>query len=187
MKLNALERTNKKKSEADVLRRAGRIPSVLYSQGQENALLSISAQEFQAILRSIKPGRLSTSVFTLVADGKERKVIVKDIQYHPTSYAILHLDFQELIKGGKVSVKVPIACTGVVDCIGVKLGGFLRQVKRTIKVECSSDAEAIPSEFVVDVRDLNLFQKKRLSEIAIPKGIKPLASMEEVIVVVAKR
>jgi large subunit ribosomal protein L25 len=187
MKLNALERTNKKKSEADVLRRAGRIPSVLYSQKEENALISVSVQEFQAILRSIKPGRLSTSVFTLVIDGKERKVIVKDIQYHPTSYAILHLDFQELVKGGRISVKVPIACTGVADCVGVKLGGFLRQVKRTVKVECPSDAGAIPAEFAIDVKDLNLFQKKRLSEVAIPKGIKPLASMEEVIVVVAKR
>ncbi len=187
MKLNAVERTNKKKSEAERLRRAGAIPAVLYSPGRENVMISVSAQEFQAILRSIKSGHLSTSVFTLVIDGKECKAVIKDIQYHPTSYAVLHLDFQELVKGGTISVKVPIACSGVVDCIGVKLGGFLRQVIRTIKVECPSEATAIPSEFIIDVKDLNLFQKKRLSELKMPKGVRPLASMDEVVVVVAKR
>ncbi|MBS3904520.1 MAG: 50S ribosomal protein L25/general stress protein Ctc [Simkania sp.] len=185
MKLNASERKHEKKSETAALRRAGKIPAVLYSPGNPNALIHVDAAEFKAILRGIKQGRLSTTTFVLNIGNKERKAIVKDIQYHPTTYDVIHLDFQELIKGTSVSVKVPISCTGVADCVGIKLGGFLRQVIRTVKVECPS--ETIPSEFIIDVKDLGIRQTKRLSDLTMPKGVKPLAAMKEVLVVIARR
>ncbi len=184
MKIHAHERANNKKSEVAALRRSGKIPAVVYVPGHPNALISIDAVEFLAFLRNVKQGHLSTSVFTLVIGGKERKAIIKDIQYNPTSYAVIHLDFQELAKGTPVNVHVPITFTGSADCVGIKLGGFLRQVIRAVKVECPS--EAIPSEFVVDVKDLSLFQSKRLSDLTLPKGVKPLVAMDEVVVVVSK-
>ncbi len=185
MKLNASERKNDKKSETEAQRRAGKIPAILYSPGNPNTLVLVDTAEFRAILRTIKQGSLSTTVVTLVLGGKERKAIVKDIQYHPTTYDIIHLDFQELVKGTAVSVKVPISCTGVADCAGVKLGGFLRQVIRSIKVECEPDS--IPAEFIIDVKDLGMRQTRRLSDLAMPKGVRPLAAMDEVLVVVARR
>ena len=185
MKFHASERASSKKSEVAALRRSGKIPAVVYLDGQENALVSIDATEFQAFLRNVKPGQLATSVFTLTLGGKEHKAIVKDIQYHPTSYEVIHLDFQQLAKGKPVSVKVPISFTGAADCVGIKLGGFLRQVIRSVKVQCPSDA--IPAEFIVDVRDLGLFQSKRLSDLTLPKGVRPLVGMDEVVVVVSKR
>ena len=185
MKLNAQKRTNERKGEIDALRRAKKIPAVLYTQGKENILFTIDNDEFQAALRGIKQGRLATTVFTIIIDGKEKKAIVKDIQYHPTNYNVIHLDFQELGKGSKVRVNVPVSCTGVADCIGIKGGGFLRQVIRTIKVECPGDS--IPEEFIVDVKDLDIRKTKRLSDLNMPKGVKPLAAMNEVVVVIARR
>ncbi len=185
MKLNAEKRTSQKKGDVNALRRAGKIPAVIYSKAGQGELVVIDTGEFKASLREIKQGRLSTTVFTLKTSGEEKRVVVKDIQYHPTTYNILHLDFQELVKDMPVSVKVPISCVGVVDCVGVKLGGFLRQVIRSVKVECLP--HQLPSEFVVDVRDLSIKQTKRLSDLEMPKGVKPLASMDEVVVVIAKR
>ena len=116
----------------------------------------------------MKSGHLPTTVFTL-ADGKTRaRVIIKDIQYHLTTYNVSHIDFGELIDDVPVSVKVPVKCTGVADCVGVKLGGFLRQVVRHVKIECLP--QRIPSEFMVDVKDLGIRQTKRLKDIKMPRG-----------------
>jgi large subunit ribosomal protein L25 len=98
---------------------------------------------------------------------------------------VSHIDFEELFEDVPVSVKVPIQCIGVADCVGVKLGGFLRQIIRHVKVECLP--KQIPQNFLVDVQDLGIRQAKKLSDIAIPKGVKPLAKMDEVVVVVSKR
>ncbi len=185
MKLNANERTSQTKGDVLQLRRKGQIPAIMYSPGQDSQLLAVDSAEFKAALRGIKSGQLPTSVFTMQMQGKEKKAVIKDIQRHPTTYEILHLDFQELVSDVPVCVKVPISCSGVADCVGIKLGGFLRQVIRYVKVECLP--ELIPNEFVIDVKDLSIRQTRRLRDLAMPEGVKPLAAMEEVIVVIAKR
>lgn len=186
MKLNMSKRVGTKKGDVKAMRREGNIPSILYSQKRPTENIVVNSTEFGAIIRQIEQGRLATTVITL-ADGKsEIKAIVKDIQYHPTTYQVLHIDFEELVAGVPVKLKVPVECTGVAECAGIKLGGFLRQVIRYVKVECE-DPKHIPSNFAVDVRDLGIRQSRRLAEIPMPKGIRPLSKLEEVVVVIAKR
>ena len=95
--------------------------------------------EFEAVLRKLPKGYLPTTIFELDMEGKTKKAIVKDIQYHPTTYRILHLDFLILEPKITVDVKVPINCIGEADCVGVKLGGFVRPVKRHVEVRCLPD------------------------------------------------
>ncbi|MBS0616170.1 MAG: 50S ribosomal protein L25/general stress protein Ctc [Verrucomicrobia bacterium] len=185
MKLTANVRTTSKKSETKQLRRDGKIPAVLYSAGQATQQIIIDADQFNAVLRNMKPGRLPTTTFSLMIDGTEKKAIIKDIQYQLTSYRVSHIDFEELFSEIPVSVKVPIQCTGVAECAGIKLGGFLRQVKRHVKVECLP--KHIPSEFTIDVTDLGIKQAKKLSDISMPEGVVPHAKMDEVVVVISKR
>ncbi|HSW86867.1 MAG TPA: 50S ribosomal protein L25/general stress protein Ctc [Rhabdochlamydiaceae bacterium] len=185
MKLTVTKRTGTKKVEVKEIRRKGDIPAILYSPGRPCELIVVDGTEFSTLLRQMKPGRLPTTKLTLIVDGKERTAIIKDIQYHLTTYNVTHLDFEELIDTVPVEVKVPIQCIGIVDCIGIKLGGFLRQVIRTVKVKCLPSN--MPAEFQVDVRELGIRQSKRLSDLIIPEGVKPLAPMEEVVVVIAKR
>jgi len=183
--LTALSRASTKKSDTKQIRREGKIPAILYSTGKPNIQLTVSGEEMGAILRQMKPGHLGTTVFHLKLDGKERRAIIKDIQYQLTTYQVSHIDFEELFEDVPVSVKVPIQCTGVADCVGVKLGGFLRQIIRHVRVECLP--KHIPAHFFVDVQDLGIKQSKKLSDITIPQGVKPLAKMDEVVVVVSKR
>ena len=185
MKLTATVRASTKKSDTKQIRREGKVPAILYSAGNANQQLILDAAEFNAILRQMKPGHLGTTIFQLHMEGKNRRVIIKDIQYQLTTYLVSHIDFEELFEDVPVSVKVPINCIGVADCAGIKLGGFLRQVIRHVKVECLP--KHLPSEFQVDVRDLGIKQSKTLSDIKIPQGVKPLAKMDEVVVVVSKR
>ncbi len=134
MKLKTIQRTAGSKGETNKLRREGFIPVVLYVREKEGQTLAIQSSDFASFLRQVKPGHLPTSIFTLVDDkGHERRVIVKDIQYDITNYAVKHLDFEELLDDHKVNIKVPIECIGMADCAGIKLGGVLRQVIRHVR------------------------------------------------------
>lgn len=185
MKLTVKPRSGESKGSVKQIRREGDIPAILYSGKKEPLKISLSGAEFAAALRGLKAGALPTTVFTL-SDGKhEFKAIIKDIQYHLTTYAVSHIDFEELHDNVPVSVKVPVQCTGIMDCQGIKLGGFLRQVVRHVKVECLP--KHIPSEFQIDVRDLGVRGSKRLKDIPMPEGVRALAGKDEVLVVIAKR
>lgn len=186
MKLNTTPRTATKKSEAHRLRREGFIPAVLYAKDKEGQTFAVKSSEFSSFLRGVKPGHLPTSKFVLV-DGKghERKVIIKDIQYNITNYNVIHLDFEELVEGQKINVKIPVECSGQAESPGVKLGGVLRQVIRHVRVRCLP--KDLPTFFDLDVRDLGIKQSKRVGDIKFPENIRPLADLNEVVAVIVKR
>jgi large subunit ribosomal protein L25 len=172
------------KGAIKAIRREGNIPAVIYGLGQDVEKVTVNGSEFHAILRKLSKGQLPTAVFELHVDGKPKKAIIKDIQYNVTSYSVEHIDFALLAHDQHVTVNVPIQVLGVAECPGVKLGGTFRQVIRSLKVSCLP--KDIPAEFQIDIRDLNIAQSKRLSDIAIPSNVRPLAQMNEVAVVIAK-
>lgn len=185
MKLEIVKRSDRK-SELRQLRREGHIPAIIYVRGTLGELYSLKSNSFSAFLRDVKPGHLPTTIFTLTDEkGKQRRAIIKDIQYNITTYDVIHLDFEELIDGTPVNIKVPIECTGIADCVGIKLGGVLRQVIRHLRVRCLP--KDIPSFFTLDVRSLDQRQTKRLSDLEIPNTVRPLADLREVAVAIVKR
>ncbi len=185
MKLKVQKRTTGKKGETNKLRREGGVPAVLYTSEGVSTAVSLDGDELKAILRNMRPGLLSTTVFELSLDGKPIKAIVKDVQYHVASYDVEHIDFLQLTNDKPVNVNVPIQLVGAADCSGVKLGGFLRQVIRFLKVTCLP--KHIPQELSVDVRDLAIAESKRLSDVQMPAGVTPRAKMDEVVVIVGKK
>ena len=186
MKLTIKSRAGSSKCEPKQIRRDRAIPAIVYSQGKEGNKISVGQKEFEAALRQLKKGHLPVTVFELVdEEGVSRKAIVKDIQYHPTTYAVLHLDFLQLFEEVPVNVRVPIELTGGADCVGVKLGGVVRQVIRYLKVRCLPNV--IPAQFQIAIEDLNIKQSRRLAAIVMPEGVRPLADLNEVAVVIAKR
>jgi ribosomal protein L25, Ctc-form len=185
MKLTMKQRESGAKCAVKQMRRGGDIPAVLYSSSASAQMIAVDAVEFSALLRQIKSGRLPTTVFALHAGNKQHRALIKEVQYHPTTYRPIHIDFEELHDNVPVSVKVPISCTGIVNCVGIKLGGFLRQVVRHVKVECLP--KHIPGEFVLDVKDLGVNQSLSLAEVAMPTGVKPLIAADQVLVLIAKK
>lgn len=184
MKLTTRSRTGTSKSETKQIRRQGDIPAVIYSKGKTKNI-TVTGVDFMQHLRSVAPGHLPTTVFTLLSDEGLQQAIVKDIQYEVTTYKVTHLDFQSLTESEEVSIGVPILFTGVVECAGLKLGGALRQVIRHMRVRCKKNQ--IPSHFEIDVRDLSMSQSKRLKDITLPEGVVAISKLEEVAVVVVKR
>jgi len=183
-KLNVFQRNDLKKGATNKIRREGNVPGVVYGRGQSNEMIYVNGDELKAILRNLKSGLLATTLFELHEGKKTFRAIVKDIHYHAVSYAIQHIDFLAVDDAKPVNVNVPIQIVGAADCAGVKLGGFVRQVIRSLEVNCL--AKDIPTEFTLDVRDLNISESKRLSDIAMPASVRPNGRMNEVAVVIAK-
>lgn len=185
MELTVRKRDAAKKGEKKQMRRAGNIPAVIYGLHREPEAIEVDGVQFAAHLRQVPKGQLATTVFKLKGEGVSGKALVKDIQYNPTTYDVIHLDFEELKDGVEVSVNVPIEFTGVADCVGIKLGGVLRQVIRALRVRCTP--EHLPRSFSLDVQSLAMKQTRRLRDIELPQGVRPLGKMDEVVVVIAKR
>ncbi len=184
MKL-AVAARSAKKSENKKFRREGKIPAVIYSKGEKGQEVVVDGIEFKKILTTTPTGTLSSKVFSLDVAGKAVRAIVKDIQYNIITYDVIHLDFEELHENLPVSLNIPLVCVNVADCVGVKLGGVVRQVMRNVKVTCLP--KDIPAQFEIDVRDMHLGQTKKLSALKIPEGVRPSADMKEVAVVIARK
>ncbi len=185
MKLSVFPRATEKKSDTKKLRRQGQVPGVLYGLEKTNENVYFQLDQLQAIFRQLAPGMLATTLFELEAEGKTHKAVIKEIQYHPASYAVLHLDFALVSDEKPVTVNVPIQVVGLADCAGIKLGGFMRQAIRSLKVSCLP--KDIPQAFILDVREMDLGHSKTLADLSVPEGVRPLARMKEVAVVIAKK
>lgn len=185
MKLSVEKRVTGKKGVTNQIRRDGNIPAIVYGVNQPAAAITVSGNEIKALLRNVKQGLLATTIFEIDVDGKSQKAVLKDIQYNVATYDVEHMDFILLNDEHPVTLNVPITLHGVADCAGVKLGGFLRQVIRSMKVSCLP--KNIPQEFVIDVKDLSIAQSKMLADIPMPQGVSPLVKLNEVAVVIGKK
>ena len=185
MKLAIFERTKLTKGDVKRLRREGNVPAVSYGTGKSVRHLYLRGADLQAILRDMPKGALATTMFELQEKGTTHRALIKGIQYNVVSYAVEHIDFLMVDEKNPVTVNVPIQVVGAAECAGLKLGGTLRQVIRTMKVQCLP--KHIPNAFQIDVRSLGVTQAKRLSDIELPAHVRPLARMEQVAVVIAKQ
>ena len=180
MKLKVSKRAPQGES-LNAIRRQGNIPAVIYRGQDKGEMITVEGADFEKALRTMEKGHLPTTVFEV--DGK--RAIVKEIQYHPSTYQILHVDFQELKEDRTVDVNVPTKCLNEAYCTGIKLGGFLRQVRRHVKVRCLP--KDMPKHFEIDVKELNIGQAKKAKDIAMGSGVRSLFPLDEVVVVIAKR
>ena len=122
MKLKLVKREkNKKKSDLTKDRFEGNIPASIYNSGKPSTAVTVDGAEFAAHIRSLPKGYLPTTVFELDLEGTLYSAIVKEIQYHSTTYQVRHLDFQILEDKTPISVKVPVVFSGSGECVGVKL------------------------------------------------------------------
>lgn len=154
--LKGQSRTNLGKKESKALRANGLIPCVLYGSG-ENLNLTVEAKAFDKVI--ITP---NVYVVILDIDGKEHKAILKEVQYHPVTDNVLHVDFLEITDDKPFAIKLPIKITGHSE--GVKQGGKLKVKMRKMKV-CGL-LNNLPSELEIDITSLGLGQSVRISSLS---------------------
>jgi large subunit ribosomal protein L25 len=176
--LTARPRTTAGKGAARKLRGANQIPGVVYGHHRQPQPLTIDARELEKLL-----GHISRStVVELRIDGRVSKTLIREIQRHPYKPQILHVDFQELVAGEKVTVSIPILLSGIPE--GVRaLGGTLDQVTRELSVKV--DPASIPDRFEADVTALGLNDSLHVRDIAVPAGVEVMDDPDATVCVVA--
>jgi len=176
--LTATARSTVGKGAARVLRREGRVPAVVYGHAREPQSLSIPTRELERLLDVIAAG---STVVELSIDGKPSRTLIREIQRHPFKKQILHVDFQELVAGEKITVSIPLVLVGTPE--GVRLGGgILEQMMRDIEVEV--DPANIPNHIDVDVSNLIVGHSVHVSDLQIPSGVTVLAEPDAPIALV---
>ena len=136
-------------------RREGSIPAVLYG-GDENIHFTTTPKVVKDLVYTP-----DFKVVDLDLDGTSYRCILKDLQMHPVSEKILHMDFLQLVDGKKVKLEVPVRFRGVSP--GVKLGGKLQQNLRRVKVKTTP--EHMVDEVYVDISSLELGEAVRVRDI----------------------
>jgi len=156
-------RQEKGKGAARKLRATGKIPGVLYGEGGESQSIFIDGTGFDTLRRTGAHHRLLDVQF---GDGSAPvKALVREMQVHPVSRAVVHVDLQRVSMQKRVHITVPIVLMGKPE--GVKTqGGLLEHHLREIEVEClPSD---IPDEIQVDVSTLLVGQALHVSDLQMP-------------------
>ena len=165
-------RTQSGKGTAREIRRKGRIPAVLYGQGNSR-LIQLDPKAIQNILTA-QAG--STGLISLTIEGDEpaqqRTAVIQDVQRDPIEGSLLHVDLLEVSMDKPVRVKVPVHITGAVP-IGVKRDkGVVNQPMRELHIECLPNV--IPDQLDVDASALEINQGIHVRDLQVVEGIKIL-------------
>ena len=170
------------KGAARQLRRSGKVPGVLYGQG-ECLLLTIEPEPLTRILKS-QAG--STALITLTVNGAKAKpkrtALLRDFQVDPVEGHVLHADLFEISMDKPIRVKVPVHVTGSTPA-GVKEGGILHYNTRELHVECLPGA--LPDRIEVDASALSIGQGIHLKEMSKLEGVRFLDDPDQMVVSVA--
>jgi len=161
--VEAKPRTNERdrkinKNDNRRLRRAGKIPAVVYGAGAPVSV-EVDPKQITKILHSASG---HNTIFDLKVGGDTAKVMIVDWQYEPIKGSVMHIDLKRIAMDKAIRVSVPIALTGVPE--GVKTqGGILDQIIREVEIECLP--ADIPTNIEVDVTNLVFGQVLRVSDL----------------------
>ncbi|MBU0676769.1 MAG: 50S ribosomal protein L25 [Verrucomicrobia bacterium] len=164
-------------SEARGLRREGRIPAVVYTSGKAAKSVALNERDFEAMLRHHTSENV---IVDLDIEGdKVRHVLLKEVQHHPVSGSILHIDFYEVKKGQKIKVDIPVELVG--EPIGVtRDGGVLEHVLREVEVECLP--KDLVEQFALDVSGLEIGDHLLVKDLAVDPSKYELLTDEDLAV-----
>jgi large subunit ribosomal protein L25 len=165
--LNAEPRVDKGKGASRRLRRAGRLPAILYGAGQEAAAISLGQNE---ILRNLENEAFFSHVLTIHLGGRQEKAVLRDMQRHPAKPMILHVDLQRVKEDEAVHMRVPLHFVGEDVAPGIKLqGGAASHLLTEVEVECLPSA--LPEYIDVNMSSLGLNESIRVSDLRLPEGV----------------
>jgi large subunit ribosomal protein L25 len=167
--LKATVRPSSGKGAARAVRRAGKVPGVIYGNNQPPVTISVDDADLR---QRILAGRFLTTIYDIDLEGKKHRVIPRDFHLDPVRDFPLHVDFMRLGEGATIRVSVPLHIVNSESAPGVKRGGTVNIVTHTIDLECSVDN--IPQYVEADVSGLEISYSLHLSDIKLPANVNSL-------------
>jgi large subunit ribosomal protein L25 len=156
--ISAAKRVDLGKKEAKLSRAAGNIPCVIYG-GKTNQHFTVKENALNNLV-------YTPNVYSVAIDieGTSINALIKDIQFHPVTDRILHIDFIELVPGQHVNTLIPIVFEG--SSIGVRNGGKLRKTLRKLSIR--STPENLPDNVTIDIAPMKIGEKVYVKDLEAP-------------------
>ena len=168
IELSAALRDRVGKGSARASRREGQVPAVIY--GDKKPPLSISV-ESKVLERLFNQSGFFTHIFEIDVDGKKHRTLARDAQLHPVKDTVMHVDFLRVSARTQVTVEIPVVFLNEDTCPGIKTGGVLNIVRRTVEVTCP--ANAIPESIELDLGAVQAGESVHISAVTLPDGVVP--------------
>ena len=134
------------KKATKTLRRSGKVPSVLYFKGEEPLSLSVNNKVLNKAMKS------EQRIYEMEINNESQYVMIKEVQYHPVTDEVLHIDFMRVLRSEKMTISVPLILTG--KAVGVTEGGILSQSMNQIEISCYPTN--VPENIEVNIDSLEL-------------------------------
>jgi large subunit ribosomal protein L25 len=179
--MTAFPRTLSRRGGVKKLRTSGRVPAVIYGRHAAPQKLEVDLKQFKDLLHHAASENL---LLDLAVDGDARPArlaLLREVQHHPLSGSVLHIDFHEVVETEKVTLQVPVETTG--EPIGVKNGGVLEHVLFTLKVR--GLPKDLPEAIIIDVSPLDIGNAIHIGEVVAPTGVEILGNKHISVVAVA--
>src|SRR3954466_3285415 len=146
------------------LRQAGEVPAVIYGHSRDAQSLSLNSRDVEKLLHQIAG---TSTVIEVTVDGKLARTLIREVQRHPFKRNVLHVDFQELVAGEKVTLRVPLRFQGIP--VGVReAGGILEETMHQISLRV--DPASIPDHIDVDVTAIAIGHSVHIRDLQLPAG-----------------
>ena len=177
--LNAFGRSVIGRAEVKKLRDSGRIPATIYGRQTKPENLELVGRELTDLINH----SLSENILVdLDVNKKKRLALVQEVQHHPLSGKVLHVDFHEVAENELVTVMVPVETTG--EAVGVKTGGgVLEHIVFKLKVRALP--KNLPEQILIDVSELAVGKSIHLGEVKAPEGVEIMGKKSTTVVAVA--
>ncbi|MEQ8230965.1 MAG: 50S ribosomal protein L25/general stress protein Ctc [Gammaproteobacteria bacterium] len=149
------------------LRRAGKFPAVVYGAHKDAVAIQLDHNE---LLLHTQHEAFYSHILSLKVDGRNERVVLKDVQRHPYKPFLMHMDFQRVSESESLTIRVPLHFTNEERCVGVKQGGgTIAHLMADLEVTCLP--KDLPEYIEVDIANLNVGETIHLSELKLPAGV----------------
>ncbi|PWF22653.1 50S ribosomal protein L25/general stress protein Ctc [Corticimicrobacter populi] len=167
MKFNATARSVQGTSASRRLRRAGRVPAIVYGGAAQPVNVELDHNE---IFHALRKPAFASSVLEMDLEGKVETVLLRSVQWHPFKSQVLHIDFQRVSANEKLTTKVPLRVINAEVSPAVKLSSALiSQIHTEVEVVCLP--KDLPAEIIVDLSNLQGGASVHLNDLVAPAGV----------------
>jgi len=171
MKFNATSRSVQGSSASRRLRRAGRVPAIVYGASQEPVSIELDHNE---IFHALRKEEFHASILQMQLDGKTENVLLRTVQWHAYKPQVLHVDFQRVAAGQALHTKVPLHFVNADQAPAVKLSSqLISHVLTELEISCLPGD--LPQFIEVDLGNVLAGASVHLSDIKLPRGVTYIA------------
>ncbi len=149
------------------LRRAGKLPGIIYGGGKPDIAITM---DYNTVSKLLNEEHFHTSMIEVKVAGSRGKntVLLKDSQYDPLMDTATHLDFLRVSASDSITMDVQVVATNVDQCPGVAVGGMVDIIRHSLQITCRADS--VPEHIEIDCSALQLGDTIHIEDITLPEG-----------------